>query len=153
MVAVPRLRLLLAALAVVALAISGCSTTVVDAPTTNGAAPDIVVPTTPSDRATAVPPIVPRSGLPAIPVGDLPREALAVLDQVEAGGPYEYRQDGQTFQNRERILPAQPPGFYREFTVETPGSYDRGARRLVVGSDGVVFYTSDHYQSFREVIR
>ncbi|MFN8125395.1 MAG: ribonuclease domain-containing protein [Candidatus Nanopelagicales bacterium] len=75
-----------------------------------------------------------------------------MLAAVDSGGPFEYSQDGQTFQNRERILPAQPLGFYREYTVETPGSPDRGARRLVIGSDGVVFYTSDHYQSFREVV-
>lgn len=93
-----------------------------------------------------------RSGLVAVSVRDLPPEARAVLEQVEAGGPFEYRQDGQTFQNREGRLPPHPTGFYREFTVVTPGSPDRGARRLVVGEDGIVFYTSDHYQSFHEVI-
>ena len=65
----------------------------------------------------------------------LPREAHAVLSAIARGGPYEYRQDGGVFQNRERLLPSQPRGYYREFTVETPGSRDRGARRLITGGD------------------
>ncbi|MGV8942350.1 MAG: ribonuclease domain-containing protein [Lysobacter sp.] len=81
----------------------------------------------------------------------LPREAHAVLDAIARGGPYDYRQDGGVFQNRERELPAQPRGYYREFTVDTPGSRDRGARRIVTGGDPPVeyFYTGDHYRSFR----
>lgn len=81
----------------------------------------------------------------------LPREAHAVLDAIARGGPYAYRQDGGVFQNRERKLPTQPRGYYREYTVETPGSRDRGARRLVTGGQPPVeyFYSDDHYQSFR----
>ena len=81
----------------------------------------------------------------------LPREAHTVLAAIARGGPYEYRQDGGVFQNRERLLPSQPRGYYREFTVETPGSRDRGARRLITGGDPPVeyFYTDDHYRSFR----
>ena len=81
----------------------------------------------------------------------LPPEAHAVLDAIADGGPYEYRQDGGVFQNSERLLPRQPRGYYHEFTVETPGSHDRGARRIVTGGDPPVeyFYTDDHYRSFR----
>ena len=81
----------------------------------------------------------------------LPVEAHAVLQRIERGGPYEYRQDGGVFQNRERRLPDRPRGHYREFTVETPGSRDRGARRIVTGGDPPVeyWYTDDHYRSFR----
>jgi len=86
----------------------------------------------------------------------LPREAHAVLDDIARGGPYDYRQDGAVFQNRERRLPPQPQGHYREYTVPTPGSQDRGPRRIVTGG-GVAgesppreyWYSSDHYRSFR----
>lgn len=81
----------------------------------------------------------------------LPPEAHAVLDAIARGGPYAYRQDGAVFQNREGRLPKQARGYYREFTVDTPGSRDRGARRIVSGGDPPVeyFYTNDHYRSFR----
>ena len=81
----------------------------------------------------------------------LPVEALDTLRRIEAGGPFDHRQDGGTFQNRERLLPSQRRGYYREYTVETPGSRDRGARRIVTGGDPPVeyFYTDDHYRSFR----
>jgi len=71
-----------------------------------------------------------------------------VLSAIEAGDPLPYDEDGQTFQNREGLLPSQPIGYYSEYTVETPGSPDRGARRLVVGNGGETYYTSDHYSSF-----
>jgi ribonuclease T1 len=81
----------------------------------------------------------------------LPREAHDVLARIVQGGPYAHRQDGNVFQNREKRLPAQPRGYYREYTVETPGSDDRGARRIVTGGDPPVeyWYTQDHYRSFR----
>lgn len=86
----------------------------------------------------------------------LPREAHAVLDAIARGGPYDYRQDGHVFQNRERRLPPRPNGYYREYTVATPGSDDRGPRRIVTGG-GVrgeippreYWYSDDHYRSFR----
>ena len=83
----------------------------------------------------------------------LPPEAVATLELIERGGPYPYERDGTVFQNRERRLPAQPRGYYREYTVPTPGSRDRGARRIVTGGDPpeVLYYTDDHYRSFREV--
>ena len=81
----------------------------------------------------------------------LPIEAHDVLDRIARGGPYEHRQDGGVFQNREKRLPPRARGYYREYTVETPGSDDRGARRIVSGGDPPVeyWYTDDHYNSFR----
>ena len=71
--------------------------------------------------------------------------ALALID---AGGPFPYRQDGTVFSNREHLLPAKARGYYREYTVPTPGSPDRGARRIVTGLGGEAYYTDDHYRSF-----
>jgi guanyl-specific ribonuclease Sa len=74
-----------------------------------------------------------------------------VLEAIARGGPHPYRQDGGVFQNREGQLPRQPRGYYREYTVETPGSGDRGPRRIVTGGNPPVeyWYTDDHYRSFR----
>lgn len=82
--------------------------------------------------------------------GFLPGEAHPVLDAIARDGPYRYRQDGGTFHNRERRLPERPRGHYREFTVDTPGSRDRGARRIVTGGDPPreYWYSDDHYGSF-----
>ncbi|RFU86591.1 ribonuclease [Streptomyces triticagri] len=80
---------------------------------------------------------------------DLPAEAHDTLDLIDAGGPYPYPQDGTVFQNREGLLPDQDTGYYHEYTVETPGSPDRGARRIVTGeADQEDYYTADHYESF-----
>ncbi len=81
----------------------------------------------------------------------LPAEAIDTLTLIQQRGPYPYRQDDGAFGNRERRLPPQPRGYYREYTVETPGSPDRGARRIVTGGQPPVeyFYTDDHYASFR----
>lgn len=94
-----------------------------------------------------------RDAGPRAGAADLPPEAVATLELIQAGGPFPYRKDGTTFQNRERLLPQMPRGYYREYTVPTPGSRDRGARRLVTGGDPpVVFYFSeDHYRSFRRI--
>jgi ribonuclease T1 len=83
-----------------------------------------------------------------IKIEALPPEARQTLALISTDGPYPYRQDGSTFQNREGLLPDREAGFYREFTVETPGSRDRGARRLVVGADLAAYYTADHYELF-----
>lgn len=93
----------------------------------------------------------PHSGLPTIAASELPREGRETLRLIHRGGPFPYDRDGITFQNRERILPAQPRGYYAEYTVPTPGESDRGARRLVAGDDGDVYFTDDHYRSFRQV--
>jgi ribonuclease T1 len=81
----------------------------------------------------------------------LPAQAHDVLDRIARGGPYAYRQDGNVFQNRERRLPPRAAGYYHEYTVTTPGSDDRGARRIITGGDPPVeyWYTDDHYRSFR----
>jgi len=85
--------------------------------------------------------------------GFLPPEAIATLEHIERGGPFPYDRDGSVFQNRERRLPDQPRGYYREYTVATPGASDRGARRIVTGGQPpeVYYYTDDHYRTFRRV--
>lgn len=93
----------------------------------------------------------PVSGLPWIAESDLPPQARQTLALIEDGGPYPYRQDDSTFFNREGILPSQRRGYYREYTVPTPGSRDRGARRIVAGADGDRYYTDDHYDSFAQI--
>lgn len=97
-----------------------------------------------------------EAGTRADPALDfLPAEAHATLTLIDRGGPYPYRQDGTTFQNRERLLPQRPRGHYREFTVDTPGLSHRGARRIVTGGDppSEWYYTDDHYSSFRQFER
>lgn len=99
------------------------------------------------------PDVGPVSGLPVVLWGELPPEAHDTIRLIDQGGPFPYNQDGSTFQNREGILPGRPGGYYAEYTVITPGSPDRGARRIVGGDDGELYYTDDHYDSFREVVR
>lgn len=88
------------------------------------------------------------SGLPELPESALPAEGRRVLELIRAGGPYRYSQDDQTFGNFERILPRRDRGYYREYTVPTPGESDRGARRIVAGNGGDKYYTDDHYETF-----
>jgi ribonuclease T1 len=92
---------------------------------------------------------LPTAGYPAF----LPPEAIDTLQLIERGGPFPYSRDGVVFQNRERLLPNRPTGYYREYTVRTPGENDRGARRIVVGGQPpeVYYYSDDHYRSFRNV--
>jgi ribonuclease T1 len=91
---------------------------------------------------------VPGSGMPVRALSELPAEAAGTWRLIEKGGPFPYDEDGRVFGNRERLLPAEEPGYYREYTVGTPGSRDRGARRIVTGSAGELYYTADHYSSF-----
>lgn len=101
----------------------------------------------------------PRDDVPAIASDHealpdfLPREAQDTLRRIADGGPFAHRQDGGTFQNRERRLPPRPRGWYREYTVPTPGALDRGARRIVSGGNPptAFWYTDNHYRSFRGV--
>ncbi len=90
-----------------------------------------------------------------MPAAALPAEARETLRLIDAGGPFPYRRDGITFQNRERRLPEQARGYYREYTVPTPGSRDRGARRIVTGDKppAAYYYTADHYKSFQRIQR
>jgi len=86
-----------------------------------------------------------------VTLGDLPPEARATLDLIRAGGPFPHQQDGRTFGNREKLLPRRERGYYREYTVRTPGARDRGARRIVAGRDGDFYYTADHYRLFKRI--
>ncbi len=95
---------------------------------------------------------LPNDRMRTIRLDQLPTEAHDTLRLIAAGGPFPYRQDGAVFENREGRLPRRPAGYYREYTVVTPGSADRGARRLVRGNQGELYYTDDHYNSFRRVI-
>ncbi len=83
---------------------------------------------------------------------DLPAEARQAVELIRKGGPFPYPRDGATFGNREKLLPARERGWYREYTVKTPGARDRGARRIVAGRDGTLYYTDDHYRSFKRIL-
>lgn len=104
-------------------------------------APVAAVPAQPPERYAAI------DG-PAIADRDEVRGIWDALRRVARGPPFPYAQDGAAFANRERRLPQRERGWWREYTVETPGSPDRGARRLVIGRDGETWYTADHYRSF-----
>jgi len=81
----------------------------------------------------------------------LPAEARETIALIRRGGPFPYERDGLVFGNFEKRLPAQPRGYYREYTVRTPGVKSRGARRIVAGRGGELYYTDDHYGSFRRI--
>lgn len=89
----------------------------------------------------------------------LPPEARDTLKRIQTGGPFAYERDGSVFGNREGLLPRRPRGYYTEYTVRTPGSRDRGARRIVAGqgssgnpaTGGEYWYTADHYRSFQRI--
>jgi ribonuclease T1 len=109
---------------------------------------------TETNTPTSDPSTDPESGLPIVQVSALPPEVARTLELIDRGGPFpEPEHDGGTFQNREALLPEQPMGYYREYTVPTPGSDDRGARRIVAGEGGELYYTGDHYSSFSRIAR
>lgn len=92
----------------------------------------------------------------AVSLARLPVQAQATHRLILAGGPFAHRKDGSVFGNRERSLPRKPRGFYHEYTVDTPGSRDRGARRIVCGGNPptnpeACFYTGDHYATFQQI--
>jgi ribonuclease T1 len=100
----------------------------------------------------------PTDGRPptVVALAELPPEAQGTFRQILSGGPFPHEKDGMVFGNRERLLPQYPRGYYREYTVRTPRSRDRGARRIVCGGRDPVmpdacYYTDDHYASFRLV--
>ena len=96
------------------------------------------------------------TSLPAIAWADLPEQGRVTYLLVLKGGPFPYEKDGVAFGNRERLLPQAQRGYYREYTVPTPGASNRGVRRLVCGGEApppkVCYYTTDHYASFRQVV-
>jgi ribonuclease T1 len=91
-----------------------------------------------------------------IAVSELPRQGRETFELIRQGGPFPYEKDGSVFFNRERLLPAEKRGYWREYTVKTPGSRDRGARRIVCGgpprTPHACYYTADHYASFRKIV-
>ena len=93
--------------------------------------------------------------LGAIAVAELPVEARSTLVLIKQGGPFPYRKDGAVFGNYEKTLPRQKRGYYHEFTVQTPGVRDRGARRIIVGGETMLshehYYTVDHYATFQRI--
>jgi ribonuclease T1 len=107
-------------------------------------------PTTSTSTQYAVPSAV--AAISSCGLSTLPSQAADTLRLIHSGGPFPYSQDGVVFQNREGILPAKPSSYYHEYTVKTPGSPDRGARRLIGGgaltTPASVYYTGDHYASF-----
>ena len=101
-------------------------------------------------------PALARGTESTVAIADLPAEARDTLANVRRGPPFPYERDAIAFGNREQLLPAKPRGYYREYTVRTPGVKTRGARRIVCGgrpkSPDACWYTSDHYQSFSRII-
>lgn len=96
------------------------------------------------------------AGITEISAAALPPEARRTIELIRRGGPYPYQRDGVVFGNYERLLPSKPRGYYREFTVPTPGASNRGARRIIAGADqgrpvAEFYYTADHYRSFQRV--
>jgi ribonuclease T1 len=124
----------------------------------DGPSPTATTDSTPTAAATSTGRSTPRpsstDGLPVVRLADLPVQARQTVALIDAGGPFPYAKDGATFNNFERVLPSRPRGYYREYTVKTPGERDRGARRIVTGDrDRELFYTADHYGSFARVQR
>lgn len=147
------LPLLLGGLLVLALFAFGG--TVFPGQLTEGATPETTSTVVPAPGAVSTEPAAPAppapentSALPEVRESALPAEGRRVLNVIRAGGPYRYSQDDQTFGNFERILPRRDRGYYREYTVPTPGEPDRGARRIVAGAGGDKYYTDDHYGTF-----
>jgi ribonuclease T1 len=97
----------------------------------------------------------PPNALPEIAASELPKEGREVLALIHKGGPFKYERDGVVFGNREGLLPGEAKGYYHEYTVRTPGSKTRGARRIICGGPArapdACFFTSDHYRSFNRI--
>jgi ribonuclease T1 len=92
-----------------------------------------------------------RRGIATVNVGDLPKEAQQTIALIKKGGPYPYQKDGSIFGNFEKLLPLHERGYYREFTVPSPNARNRGARRIILGKAGELYYTDDHYASFKRI--
>jgi ribonuclease T1 len=102
--------------------------------------------------------VLPGSAVASVAYTGLPPQGQEVMEQIRQGGPFRYEKDGTVFGNRERLLPSEKRGYYREYTVPTPGVRHRGARRIVCGgqqprSPDACYYTEDHYSSFRLIVQ
>jgi ribonuclease T1 len=91
-------------------------------------------------------------GVATIRAVELPPQARETLHLIKIGGPFLYPRDGAVFGNYERLLPRKPRGYYHEYTVPTPGAHDRGARRIISGQAGELYYTDNHYRTFKRII-
>lgn len=118
-----------------------------------GAGSTLEGPAATSGTSTPTVVLTPPADLPSVDLAGLPVEAAMTIDLIAAGGPFPFRQDGATFENRERLLPDRPEGHYREFTVPRPGNQGRGALRIVTGADGELYWSPDHYASFAWIVR
>ena len=136
--AAPLVRAVAGLLTCLVLALAGCS----GAPVRTAGPSGSPAATSPSWAA----------GMPTVPVSALPAEARRTLRLIDAGGPFPYARDGVVFGDYEGLLPRRPRGYYREYTVPTPGVRGRGARRIITGAGHETYYTDDHYRSFRAVI-
>lgn len=130
-----------------ALGLAGCSAGLLERTTgTTGA------PSASSTAPTGGSSTDPTSGLAWINESALPSQAAHTLAEIRSGGPYDYpRNDGVVYHNNNRVLPKKSDGYYHEYTVKTPGSQTRGARRIIAGADGELYYTADHYSTFRRI--
>ena len=102
--------------------------------------------------------LAPAAVLQTVTLTALPAQGRDMMALIEKGGPFKYDKDGTVFGNREKFLPARQRGYYREYTVRTPGESSRGARRIVCGGQqprapDACFYTDDHYASFRQIVQ
>jgi ribonuclease T1 len=102
--------------------------------------------------------VFPGSAVASVAFTGLPPQGQEVMEQIRQGGPFRYEKDGTVFGNRERLLPSQKRGYYREYTVPTPGLSHRGAKRIVCGGQkprtpDACYYTEDHYSSFRLIVQ
>jgi len=108
----------------------------------------------PADPAPASMPEADEDGIPYVALTSLPREAATTVRLIDDGGPFPYAgKDGSTFGNYEGVLPQRSRGYYAEYTVPTPGASNRGARRIIAGDGGQLYWTADHYESFERIWR
>src|SRR5262249_62384801 len=94
-----------------------------------------------------------QNSIVTVQASDLPKEVRQTIALIKRGGPYPYKKDGSVFGNFERLLPPHERGYYKEFTARTPGSRDRGARRIIAGKAGEHYYTADHYNDVRRGVQ
>ncbi|ACD19067.1 ribonuclease [Paraburkholderia phytofirmans] len=105
--------------------------------------------------ASASAPAVASGALGTVTKTQLPAEATETLRLIKAGGPFPFSEDGVVFRNSAALLQQHPRGYYHTYTVRTPGSTDRGQRRIICGGPrrqtGDCYYTDDYYVSFKRI--